>query len=110
MLIEILNDVLFIGNRLREIDCDYRIFYNNKKNKFEIHNIGQVGDSYCLTVPFQYLDERTVEVVRKTRIENRKKILEEIDKYNEKIEKEKQKEILNNAKDQLLEQLKYSRN
>lgn len=110
MLIEILNDVLFIGNRLREIDSDYRIFYNNKKDKFEVHNIGQVGDSYCLTVPFQYLDGRTVEIVRKTRIENRKKILEEIDKNNEKIEKENQKNILNNAKDQLLELLKYSKN
>lgn len=109
MLIEILNDVFFVGKRLKEIDENYCIFFNDKKNKFEIHNIGQIGGSYCLTVPFQYLDERTVEFVRKTRVENRKKLIEEMDKENEMLQEKNEKKILNEAKDKLFELIKYSK-
>lgn len=109
MFIEILNDVFFIEKRVKEIDKNYRIYFNTKKQKFEIHNVGQVGGSYCLTVPFQHLDERTVDLVLRTRIENRNKLIEEIDKENEKIEKNREKTILNEAKDRLFDQIKYSK-
>ena len=97
MLIEIKNDVYFILSRLKEIDKNYRIFYNTKNNKFEIHNKAQIGNSYCLTVPYKFLDNRAFELVLKTRVENSKKLFEEIDKQNEKIERKSENEIYKQA-------------
>ena len=93
MLIEIQNDVYFVLNRIKEIDKNYRIFYNTTKKHFEIHNSKQKGDSYCLTVPFNVLDERVVNLVRKSRVENAETIFKEIDKQNEEINKKREKEM-----------------
>lgn len=93
MLIEIKNDVYFVLSRLQEIDKNYRIYYNTKRKVFEIHNKAQLWGSYSLTVPYGVLDPRVVELVRKTRVENSKKIFAEIDAQNEKIELKNQKEI-----------------
>lgn len=109
MLIEIQNDIYFIGSRLKEIDSNYQVFYNTKRNMFEVHNKEQIGGSYCLTVPYSKLDQRTVDFVRKTRTENRKKLFEEIDKDNERLEKLSEKRILEDAKDQLYEFVKYTK-
>lgn len=109
MLIEIQNDIYFINSRLKEIDKNYQIYFNTKKDKFEIHNKEQIGDSYCLTIPYSLLDQRSVDLVRKTRIENRKKLIEEIDRENEKLEILKEKRLLEDAKDQLCEFIKYSK-
>ncbi len=110
MLFEILNDVFFINDRLKEIDENYKIYFNSKKNKFEIHNIGQVGDSYCLTVPFQYLDERTINFVKQTLAINSEKLFDEIDKNNQILKERSEKNILNFAKDKLFDELKYNKN
>ena len=96
MLIEIRNDVYFILDRIKEIDNGYKIFYNLAKKHFEIHNSKQKGDSYCLTVPFKVLDERTVNLVRKSRVENADEIFREIDKQNENNNKKIENEIFKN--------------
>ena len=107
MLVEIQNDVYFISSRVKEIDKDYQIFFNTNRKVFEIHNKGQIGDSYCLTVPYSLLDERTVKNVRKTRVENRKKLFEELEKSNDLLEKINEKRILEDAKDQMYDAIKY---
>jgi hypothetical protein len=109
MLIEIQKDIYFINSRLKELDKDYQIYFNTKKDKFEVHNEEQIGGSYCLTVPYSLLDERTVNLVRKTRIENRKKLFAEIERDNENLETIKEKRILDSAKDQLYDVIKYSK-
>lgn len=96
MLIEIQNDVYFILNRIREIDSGYKIFYNTAKKHFEIHNSKQKGGSYCLTVPFNVLDERTVMLVRKSRVENFDQLIKDIDKHNDSLNKKMQDEIFKN--------------
>ena len=110
MLYEILNDVFFISDRIKEIDENYKIYFNSEKNKFEIHNIGQIGDSYCLAVPFQYLDLGAIDLVKKTLSINGEKLLEEIDLNNKKISEINEKIIYNKAKDQLFDEIKYSKN
>ena len=110
MLYEILNDVFFISDRIKEIDENYKIYFNSEKNKFEIHNIGQIGDSYCLTVPFQYLDERTINFVKQTLAINSEKLFDEIDKNNQILKERSEKNILNFAKDKLFDELKYNKN
>ena len=94
MLIEIRNDVYFILSRIKEIDKNYKIFYNTTKEHFEIHNSKQKGGSYCLTVPFKVLDERCVNLVRKSRVENADEIFKEIDRQNEEMNRKKEKEMI----------------
>ena len=83
MLIEIKNDVYFISERLKEVDFNYFILYNTKKRKYEIHHKAQ-SDTYCLTVPFDELDARTIDFVNQTRVENRDRLFKEMDEENKK--------------------------
>ena len=53
-----------------------------------LHSFNQVGCSYCLTCPHPALDERLVELTKKTRRENLYELLKEVDKENEKLEKQ----------------------
>lgn len=99
MSIKITTDSLFISERLREIDKDYFIVFNEKRNKFEVHNSSQKLDTYCLTLPYNFLDERCVDLVLKTRIENKDNLIKIMDKENEKLEKRELKNILNGIRE-----------
>ena len=82
MKIKILNDVYNIAKRIKDIDRDYYVVYDTSKNKFEIHNLGQRGSSYCLTLPYDELDERALKCVLKTQSVNVEEILNEIENDN----------------------------
>ncbi|MBQ3494591.1 MAG: hypothetical protein IJA69_04165 [Clostridia bacterium] len=88
MQIPILNDSLFISNLVKQIDKDYYIIYDTKKQKYQLHNSAQVGGSYCLTCPYKELDARFLEYAQKTRRENQETIFKEIEKQNELLKKE----------------------
>ena len=83
MNIEIVHDVYYIAERLKEIDFNYFILYNTKRKKYEIHHAGQ-SDTYCLTVPYDELDACTIDFVNQTRVENRDRLLKELDEENRK--------------------------
>lgn len=82
------NDVLDIAARLKEIDDDYFVVYNGLSRRLEVHNKKQGVNTFCLVVPSNRLNARTVDLVRKTRVENSEKLLREIDEHNERIERE----------------------
>lgn len=93
------SDTFFIGERLKEIDESYFLVFNFDKQKFEVHSCCETGSTYCLTVPYDVLDERTVALVRKTRASNIDRLIEEMDKENEKIEKKREKEAIDCLKE-----------
>lgn len=78
-------DIFNIHQRIREIDDGYRIFYNTKLSRFEIHNLNQKKDTFALVVPYDQIDARVITLVRKSRVENFDKIINEIEESNEKI-------------------------
>ena len=86
MKIEISQDMYNISKRIKNIDRNYYIVYNTSSGKFEVHSSNQMGNSYCLTVPYDCLDERTLNHVRKTQIANLFDILEQIENDNEQKE------------------------
>lgn len=86
MKINIENDVFDIVKRIKEIDKGYFILFDTKKGKFELHNIFQ-PTTYCLTVPFDTLDNRLIDLIYYSNINNIDIIMEDIDKNNENIEK-----------------------
>lgn len=92
-LIEIKDDLFDIANRLKEVDERYAVYYNKIKGRYEIYT----GKALQIVVPFQRLDARTVYHARKTKIENRKKIIAEIEKNNALIEERERKAAIERA-------------
>ena len=85
MYVKITGDLYGIDKRLKEIDEDYFILFNIKSKCFEVHNqkqAGQAGGTYCLKVPYEDLDSRTVTLVKSTRREYMINILNEIERKN----------------------------
>ena len=62
---EIESDCLEIVRRIKDIDDDYFIKFAPDTKRFELHHRGQ-KNTYCLTFPFDELDERAVSYVLKT--------------------------------------------
>ena len=81
------SDNLCISKRLKEVDLSYFIIFNLSRKKFEVHSNSQRGGSYCFTIPYDALDERTIFLARKTRVERRDEVIREMDRENEKREK-----------------------
>lgn len=86
MKIQIEHDVYEIANRIKDIDRDYYLIYDTSKQKFEVHNKAQLGSSYCLTIPYNELDERTLLYVRKTQSANIEEILHNLENDNNILE------------------------
>jgi hypothetical protein len=88
MFTEIKDDLFDIVRRLKEVDAGYRIFWNNKSARWEVHQGEGRPDalSMCFVVPYAELDERTVEHARRTRFENLDDIEREIGAHNSAIE------------------------
>ena len=71
-----------ISNRIKYIDRDYYVVYNTSKQVFEVHNSSQVGSSYCLTLPYDEIDERVLKYVLKTQSVNIDEILNDLETEN----------------------------
>lgn len=99
--LEITEDVYLIGKRLKEIDRSYIILYNLDKKSYEVHSQGRGKGSYCFTVPYDILDARTITYTRKTSVERRDKIIEEIEINNQKLYERSIKEQVNKIKEAL---------
>ena len=97
-MIKIINDVYNISKRIKDIDKDYYIVYNTSKNNFEIHNSKQIGNSYCLTLPYSKLDARALMYVQKTKVKNIDEILNNIETENKLKEKEDKRNTTNELK------------
>ena len=107
MLIRIIDDVFDISRRLKEIDSNYFVVFNTKKQKFEIHNKSQ-KNTYCLTVSNNKLDCRAVTQTLKSRRERIDKILQEMEDNNQKIIDDNNKKIKDMAEWKLKEMFDYS--
>ena len=97
MKIKLASDVYNISKRIKEIDKDYYIVYNTSKGKFEVHNSSQIGSSYCLTLPYNALDERTLKFVRKTSVANIDYVLNKIENDNNRIKSAEKTSAFNNV-------------
>ncbi len=82
MKIKITHDVYEISKRIKNIDRDYYIVYDTLTGDFEVHNSSQLDSTFCTLIPYDFLDERTLTHVLKTKSENIERILEEIDNFN----------------------------
>lgn len=84
-LIAVEDDLFSVADRIKSIDDKYKIYYNGESRKFEVRSA--VDDSLQVILPFDRLDCRAVDYVRKTRIERINAILEEIERANAEAER-----------------------
>lgn len=85
---KIRHDLFGIAKRLKSIDRRYELFFNRKKNRYEIYANGAMQ----MALPFERLDARTLTYARKTRLENLEKIIAEIGEENARLEIQKNRE------------------
>lgn len=75
-------DLYDIASRLREIDPSYFLVYSYEQHRYEVHSNNQRGSTFCLAVPYEELDERTIRLVRRSRIERMQEYVEELEAEN----------------------------
>lgn len=107
-LIKIISDVFDITDRIKEIDAGYYAVYNTARHRYEIHNSGQCGSTFCIVCDTG-LDSRVIDKLRKSRIQNIDKILKEIDKNNEILEKNSKKRAYDESSFKLKEMFDYAK-
>ena len=95
-LLKIESDALGVIDRIFAWNNKYRVFYNTKIKKYVLYLIENELKKpvYCLTFPYNEIDERMIIVVQKSEIQNRKEYLEEIEKSNALLLKREQKKCL----------------
>lgn len=93
------SDCLDIVQRIKAIDENYFVMYNLNTQKYELHNSEQKQRTYCLTFPFDTLDERAYLHVLKTRVQNADKIFKELDRQNKLLEQKQINQVLNDFKE-----------
>lgn len=103
------HDVFNIVKKLKKIDKKYFIVYNLNSKKFEIHYKNS-ANTLQLVLPYTQLDSRTLDLVLKTSVEHQKKLLDDMEKNNQKIEHEKQNRLLDEASFKAKDMLKYAEN
>jgi len=86
-MIRVTRDLFGIADRLKRVNKQYEVYYNNQKREFEI----RVGQNVEFT--FGTLDCRVIEKAYKTRIENLDNIMREIDRGNKLAEGKTQTHI-----------------
>ena len=102
ILKEIKSDLFDISKRIKAIDKKYFVVFNQTKNRFEVH-YRRNKNTYELTIPYKTLDARAVEFVRKTMVQNKQKIFDEIEKTNAELEKKQTKNIIENVNRRIYE-------
>ena len=101
------HDLFDIVKRLKQIDKKYFILYNKKSQKFEVHYKRSFG-TLELVLPFDKLDKRTIDLVLSSRVENKKKILKQMEENNQKLEREKNQKLLDEASFKAKEMMTYA--
>jgi hypothetical protein len=96
----VLHDLYDISGRIRNIEPGYFIVRNHRTGKFEIHSEDNIGDTYCLTLPYSELDARALSYCAERCIGSGgyKRVLD-IDKHNKIIDEKKARYFENDLKD-----------
>ncbi len=92
---EIESDCLDIVRRIKAIDADYFVMFDTSSKRFQLHSRAQGASTYCLTFPYDTLDERAVCQVLKTRVQNSEQLFKELEEENAKNQRAATKKILN---------------
>ena len=94
--IEIKEDLFDISSRIKSIDENYKIYFNGETCRYELHNTSKTP-SFQGVFPYATLDKRALDFARQSAVQNKDRILAEIDAHNARLEKQRQDEIIKEA-------------
>ncbi len=86
MKIEIESDVFDIVDRIKEIDEGYKILYDTKSGKLELHNINQIN-TFCLNIKNNEILPVLINDILCSQSRFIDNIIDKIDRNNRDIEK-----------------------
>ena len=75
---EIKADVFDLADRIREVDGEYRLFYNLDRARYEVHKRGEIAITWQ-----QPLSAAILVKLRETHVRRRRELLAEIEKQEE---------------------------
>lgn len=102
MKILIKNDLYDIADRIREINADYRVFFDTDRQKFILMR----NNALELIFPFEELDERVIRHARYTSVQNVKEFLHDLDKENRETEEDSRKKAKDKVEDEFSRRLR----
>jgi hypothetical protein len=106
----VLNNVYDIPVRLKEVNRDFFVMFNTRKQKFEVHCASQPFDTLACVLPFDELDARAIQYVREFSRERTEHLAEEIDRYNEELDRREQEAMIDKASYKCREAFNYLKN
>ncbi|MDE6275283.1 MAG: hypothetical protein K2M75_01955 [Clostridia bacterium] len=106
-LIEIKDDLFDISSRIKSIDENYKIYFNGGTCRYELHNSSK-SPSFQAVFPYAALDKRALDFARETAVENKERILAEIDAHNARLEQQRQDELIQKAMGSIEPMLKFA--
>jgi len=123
-MMQINRDLFRIGERLKKINPAYRVFYNNRARRYEVHTVkspdavgvtpftkggfrGREKTNFEFIIPYETLDCRTLDYALKTRRQNAHQIEQEINANNESV-KQSASRKMEQATIELEDMLAYS--
>ena len=82
---EIVSDVFDIADRIREVDGEYRLFWNADHERYEVRKRGEI----CITWT-EPLSAALITKLRETHVRRRYELLSEIEKEEKRAEREQE--------------------
>lgn len=95
MKIIVKNDIYNISKRIKYINRDYYIVYNNIEKKFQIFD----KQGVVITLPYKNLDIRGINFLVERLKKSNFEILEEVEKHNQKIDEEARRKTIEQSID-----------
>ncbi len=93
------DDMYGIAKRIKMINRSYELFFNPRQEVYEIHDKSNKRGSFCLRIHPSELDSRVIGRLFETRRENMKKLFEQIEVQNRRLEQSKLEQIKQDASD-----------
>ncbi len=84
-LIEIKHDVFDVADRIKEVDAEYRLFYNLDRARFEVRKRGEIAVTWT-----EDLSAALIQKLRETHVRRRNELLKEIERGEEAAKREQE--------------------
>lgn len=91
------SDVYNISERIKAVDERFFIMFNRQTQKFEVHVKGQPATTYGCELPFDTLDARALEYVRKYSAARNRELAREIVEHNDRLAEAQSGKHIENA-------------
>jgi len=100
-------DMYGIFERIKSIDPNYELMFDQRKKVFEIHDRSNKHESLCLTILPSNLDSRVLKKLSMSRREHMKDLFLEIERGNQKLQEEKIQKAASECSDYVSEIVDY---